>query len=124
MNWKELKEFSGIDLNDSFVLSWNHDCNNLVFELVASIWPDSKHYEQPKNNEYTCYKPAKLSFNNFVVLSGLLEMSDVTPFTDADNEKDYGNIDSLVSNDSGYTVEGEFGEVSISGGSMRFEIET
>ena len=124
MNWQDLTDFTGIDLNDSFVLSWSQDHEQLVFELEASIWPNSKHYEPPKKNEYTCYKPAKLTFNNFTELSGLLPMEDVRPSTDANNELDYGNIDHLETNDQGYKVSGDFGDVVICGGSMRFEIGT
>ena len=47
--------FKGIDLNDSFVLSWYQGTNELTFELEASIWPESTYYEKPKPNEHTCY---------------------------------------------------------------------
>ncbi len=115
--------FKGIDLNDSFVLSWSRSENELTFEVEASIWPESKHYEKPKNNEFTCYKPARLSFKNTKEINGLLEMSEVTPSTDASGEQDYGNIDALQENSEGYLIEGDFGVVSIIGGEIGFEIK-
>ncbi len=115
--------FKGIDLNDSFVLSWHSEGNELYFDVEASIWPESKYYESPKQDEYTCYKPAVLTFKNIKELNGLLEMSQVTPSTDASGEKDYGNIDALQENSEGFLIEGDFGSISIVGGEMSFEIK-
>ncbi len=115
--------FKGIDLNDSFVLSWHQGENELTFGLEASIWPESRYYEKPKPNEYTCYKPAILLFKNFKELNGLLELNQVKVVTDASGEKDYGNIDNLEENNNGFLVEGDFGSVSITGGEISFEIK-
>ena len=123
MNWNEIEIFKGIDLNDSFVLSWSRRTNELIFEVEASIWPESKYYEKPKEDEYTCYKPARLSFKNIKQIDGLLDMSQVTPSTDASREKDYGNIDALQENSGGFFIEGNFGSISIVGGEMNFEIK-
>jgi len=123
MNWQEIKIFKGIDLNDSFVLSWNQMGNELSFELEASIWPESKHYESPKKEEYTCYKPAYLLFKNVKEIKGLRQMNEVPAQSDLTGEKDYGNIDHLEENKEGFAVEGEFGSVLITGGEMSFEIK-
>ena len=118
-----MEMFKGIDLNDSFVLSWQRGTNEITFELEASIWPESKYYEKPKTNEHTCYKPAILSFKNIKELNGLLEINQVKPATDAEGEKDYGNIDNLEKNNKGFLAEGEFGSVLIIGGEISFEIK-
>ena len=115
--------FKGIDLNDSFVMSWNRGTNDLAFEVEASIWPGSEYYEKPKNGEYTCYKPARLLFTNVKEVHGLLEIHQVKPSTDATGEKDYGNIDALQENINGFVIEGDFGSVSIVGGVISFEIK-
>jgi hypothetical protein len=123
MNWNEMEILKGIDLNDSFVLSWSLGTDELAFEIEASIWPDSKYYDKPKKNEYTCYKPARLLFKYVKEVNGLLEMAQVTPSTDAKSQKDYGNIDALQENSEGFLIEGDFGSVSIVGGEMNFEIK-
>ena len=123
MNWEVMEIFKGIDLNDSFVLSWRQGTHELTFELEASIWPESKYYEKPRIDEYTCYKSAELSFKNIKELSGLLEMNQVKAATDDSGEKDYGNIDNLEENSEGFLVEGDFGSVSIVGGEISFEIK-
>jgi len=117
-----MKIFEGIDLTDSFVLSWRQSPTEILFNLEASIWPQSEYYEEPIDDEITCYKPATLIFKNVDEVSGLLEMSEVRPFSDASGEKDYGNIDSLEQINNGYRVVGEFGSVLINGGSVLFEI--
>jgi len=123
MNWNEMDIFKGIDLNDSFILSWHLSANDLVFEIEASIWPESKYYEKPKKDEYTCYKPAVLEFKNIKEIKGLREMSQVTASTDASGEKDYGNIETFKKSNEGFHLEGDFGSVSISGGEMSFEVK-
>ena len=123
MHWKEIEIFKGIDLNDSFVLSWNQVGNELTFELEVSIWPESKHYESPKKGEYTCYKPASLLFKDIKEIKGLLQMNEVAAQSDLTGEKDYGNIEHLEKNKEGYTVDGEFGSIQITGGIISFEIK-
>ena len=122
MNWNEMEIFKGIDLNDSFVLSWRSERNELSFDVEASIWPESRYFESPKTDEYTCYKLAVLTFKNVKGIKGLLEMSQVKPSVDPNGEKDYGNIDALQENNDGFLLEGDFGSVSIIGGEINFEI--
>ena len=116
--------FKGIDLSDSFVISWSQKKNDLIFNIEASIWPDSKYYEEPKTDEYTCYRPAQLTFTNTKKITGLLKMKQVAPSTDANGEKDYGNIDTLEIINGNYLIIGDFGQVSISGGELQFEIQS
>ena len=96
---------------------------NLLSSSKQVFGRNHTYYEKPKPKEHTCYKPAILSFINFKELNGLLELSQVKVATDASGEKDYGNIDNLEENNNGFLVEGEFGEVSIVGGEISFEIK-
>jgi hypothetical protein len=108
MQWTEMGCFRGIDLNDSFVLSWAHGERDLSFVLEASIWPESEYYQTPKAGEYTCYRPAVLRFTNCKRISGLLEMEEARASTDASGEIDYGNIDTLKRTKSGFQLAGDF----------------
>jgi len=123
MNWNEMDIFKGIDLNDSFVMSWHLGANELIFMIEASIWSESQYYENSNNDEYTCYKPAILKFINLKEINGLIEMSQVTASTDATGEKDYGNIENLQKTNEGFLLEGDFGSVSIVGGELSFEVK-
>ncbi len=119
-----MKTFKSIDLNDSYVLSWECSEGRLCFWLEASIWPGSEHYQLPKENEYTCYKHASLCFVNFESIYGLRPMSEVCASIDSAGEVDYGNIDSLVQTMEGFEVSGDFGNVRVKGGQLAFKIET
>lgn len=124
MDWTELELFSGIDLNDSFVLGWKAEDRRLSFEIELSIWPESSYYEIPKKGEYTCYRKASLVFDQFEKISGLLSMDDAPSSTDASGEIDYGTIDRLVVIGNQYFVEGDFGRVEVQGGDLRLEFNT
>lgn len=124
MDWTELEKFRGIDLTDSFVLGWRHEGQSVIFDLEASIWPESEHYLSPKPDEYTCYRRATLSFKNVFECTGLLPMSSAPNSTDATGEVDFGNIDSLQILSNGFSLEGDFGAVNIKGDKLEFEVHT
>ena len=124
MNWTEISLFKGIDLNDSFVLGWSLEPGRLVFELEASIWPESDYYIAPKSDEYTCYRKATLEFVGINEVHGLLPLESVCFAKEPDGSIDYGNIDVLVKLESTYQVFGDFAEVEIIGGELRFAVNT
>lgn len=124
MDWNQIALFKGIDLNDSFVLNWAHENDQLLFELEASIWPESEHYSKPKDGEYTCYRKATLIFENVKNIKGLKSVESVASTTDLDGTTDYGNIDTFSQSDSGFHLSGDFGSVNIIGGELRFEVHT
>lgn len=122
LDWEEMECFKGIDLFDSFVLSWQVTGDSLIILLEASVWPASEHYSEPKSDEYTCYKNFNLEFRGTESISGLKDMSEVTPLEDPDGSKDYGNIEYLVKYANRFELHGEFGEVSIESGELRFDV--
>ncbi len=122
-DWTELEIFKGIDLFDSFILHWHYENHTFTINLDASIWPQSKHYEKPKLNEYTCYKKAILKFSNIKKLTGLKTMQQVKPAIDANNELDYGEIEYLSKTEEGFHIIAEFGDVEIMGGLLSFSIQ-
>ena len=124
MDWTELSEFKGIDLNDSFVLSWEQTSDKIVFNLEASIWPQSPHYSKPEPNEHTCYRKASLSFTGIKEINGLQPIETVKPTIDPDGTSDYGTIELLTQYSNGYSIVGEFGAVKITGGQLEFKIHT
>lgn len=120
MDWKEMKEFAGIDLNDSFVLSWNYGKQNILIELEASVWPESKHYKALKCGEYTCYRKAIIEVTNAKSVEGMLKQESAEPIIDPDGSEDYGNIDSLSVINGCFNITGAFGNVSVEGGELKF----
>lgn len=118
-----MDEFTGIDLQDTFILDWQLTGSVLEFNLEASIWPSSQFYSAPKPNEHTCYKFAKLQFVEFENIEGLLSLETAKYTVDPDGSKDYGHFDSLEKTAAGFLLAGDFGTVSIKKGSMKFEIK-
>jgi hypothetical protein len=116
--------FKGIDLNDSFVLNWSHEDDQLCFELEASIWPESEYYSKPKDGEYTCYRKATLAFAKVQSINGLKAIELAPSTKEPDGTADYGNIDTLRQTESGFNLSGDFGSVNIKGGELRFEVHT
>ncbi len=124
MEWSQIEIFKGIDLNDSFVLNWSHENDQLSFELDASIWPNSEHYSTPKKDEYTCYRKATLKFVGVKKVSGLNPKATVQSSIGPDGSVDYGNIDELNVESDSFLIVGDFGSVTIQGGKLRFEVHT
>jgi len=122
MNWTDFKVFKGIDLNDSFVINWNHENDQIIFEIEASIWPESEHYQEPSKLEYTCYRKARLIFTEINGSKGLLRIDTVKFTEDPNGSLDYGVIESLSRTSIGYQISGDFGSVDIIGGRILFEI--
>jgi hypothetical protein len=122
VDWKDLVEFQGIDLNDSFILNWSREEHEIVFSLEASVWPESIYYRAPENNEYTCYRKATLRFSGVSSCVGLLATSEVKPTIDPDGSIDFGNIDTFNQIQDGFSLTGEFGNVIIICDEMHFEI--
>ena len=116
--------FKGIDFNDSFVLGWSSNEAGITFNVEASIWPESPHYQKPKPNEYTCYRKCEIQFTNFTSYSGLSKQSTVNPTKDLDGSLDYGNIDILIKTNNGFQVVGEFGHLNIVNGKVQLKFYT
>ena len=118
------EEFKGIMLEDSWVLSWVRFNDSLVFDVEFSLWPEHPQYENPKANEWTCYKRGKLIFEGISSIQGLLDIELVTPTVDPDDEHDYGNIEHLEELASGeFAVVGDFGDVRIRCRNVRIQID-
>ena len=119
-----LDSMEGIDFQDSFVLDWTLSDAELLFYIEASIWPNSKHYSKPQTTEHTCYKTASIKFVNFESVIGLKDKSDVIISRDANGDIDFGNVDSLLKTRDGFSIVGDFGDVSVIGGEVVFTIHT
>ncbi|MBT2788371.1 MULTISPECIES: hypothetical protein [unclassified Halomonas] len=124
MDWTDLEQFRGIDLHDSFILGWRHLERHVIFELEASIWPESEHYMLPKPGEYTCYRRATLAFQNIIECVGLPPMDSAPKCEDTSGEVDFGNFDSLKILSTGFECSGDFGTIYVKGGELSFEVHT
>ena len=48
VDWRKLREFADVDLEQSFVLSWNYEAGTLFIDIDLLLLPDHPFYEKPR----------------------------------------------------------------------------
>lgn len=61
-DWRELREFSGVDLLNSFVLSWRFEGESLLIDVDVCLEPKHPFYEAPRPAERHCIRAGVLEF--------------------------------------------------------------
>lgn len=61
-DWRELREFRGVDLSESFVLGWTVEGDTILVDLDLLLEPGHAFYEAPRPAEKVCIRPAVLEF--------------------------------------------------------------
>jgi hypothetical protein len=62
VDWRKLREFADVDLEQSFVLSWNYEAGALLVDIDLLLLPDHPFYEKPRPAEKVCIRPALIEF--------------------------------------------------------------
>ena len=62
VDWHKLREFADVDLERSFVLSWNYEAGALLVDIDLLLLPDHPFYEKPRPAEKVCIRPALIEF--------------------------------------------------------------
>lgn len=113
-DWRELREFSAVDLTKSFVLSWGTESESLLIDLDLFLCPDHAFYEKPRPTEKACFRPA---FLEFPFCSGIKSGADEggsQPVSEAVQALMHGAISGLRRvGDGHYEISGGFGQVEI-----------
>ena len=108
--------FAGIDLPDSYILSWRQEDDSVNFEMLFVLTIDHPLYKQPNQDEWACYRSGRLTVQNVTRCTGLPDMRLVIPATDAEGHKDYGCMDTFIETAAGqYKLSGDFGTATIHG---------
>jgi len=110
--WRELREFAGVDLTKSFVLSWQSERDTLLIDVDLYLEDDHPFYERPRPAEKVCIRPALIEFPYV----DECRLGDESPRQLAEFTTDIGigAIEDLtVSGDGCYEIRGEFGTVSV-----------
>lgn len=61
-DWTELREFRGVDLTQSYLLSWGIESQSLLIDVDLYLRTDHPFYEEPRPAERACFRPAYLEF--------------------------------------------------------------
>ncbi len=62
VDWRELREFFGVDLSQSFILSWHLESETLMIDVDLHLTEDHPFYEKPRPAEKICIRPAIVEF--------------------------------------------------------------
>ena len=113
-DWFELREFSGTDLLQSFVLSWEYSAGTLSLDIDVCLLPDHPFYEQPRPSEKGCIRAATLDFPYCTALSADAVNEAAADRAGVAAALGHGRISALKRLDDGqYRLDGRFGSVHI-----------
>ena len=111
-SWRDLREFAGVDLTKSFVLSWHAEGDTLVIDIDLFLEPEHPFYETPRPAEQVCIRPARIEFPYCDALAK--EGEEAGKLVDIAEELEHGAIADLAVVDEGrYALRGDFGTVFV-----------
>lgn len=107
VQWTDLREFAGVDLESSYVLSWSKEGETLLLDVDLQLKPEHAFYERPRPSQKACIRAALIEFPYCdSVRLGAIETST--------QDLSLGRISGLDLVDDGeYELRGEFGTVLI-----------
>ena len=107
-----MREFAGVDLAKSFVLSWRLQQETLVVDVDLYLEPEHPFYEKPRPAEKVCIRPAVIEFPFCEDLS--VEGLAAVDLVEITGKIGLGAIrDLVVTGDGRYAISGEFGTVAV-----------
>lgn len=113
VDWRRLREFAGVDVVNSFVLSWGWHRGTLSIDVDLRLTEEHPFYEKPRPAEKVCIRPAIIDFpycESVAVNGNRLQ----APLAAAVSSIGIGAIGGLVrQHDGPYELSGEFGTVRI-----------
>jgi hypothetical protein len=120
VDYPEIPGLSYLYLEDSYVLDITETPARFVFRLDAVLTPQHPAYQPPPPGQRHCYARGELTFPDVVGIEWVTRTK--RRYTDADGEKDLGNIDILRLEESAFIVEGDWGRVRIVAAQPVFEL--
>ena len=112
-DWRMLREFSAVDLDQSYVLSWHVESETLMIDIDLHLTSEHPFYEKPRPAEKVCIRPAIIEFPfcDAVSVAGGTSSSTVKIVEGLR----HGAIAGLQRHEDGrYEISGEFGTVFVS----------
>lgn len=122
VNYDQLTGLEGVYLEDSYVMDILISPSKVEFAIEFVLTESHPRFTPPPPNEQYCYRQGRLIFEEFDHL--LFEFRPQSRTTDADNNLDYGNIDSFVVNGIEHRLEGDWGKLELIPRKMRVELDS
>ncbi|MDH3747026.1 MAG: hypothetical protein OER97_02370 [Gammaproteobacteria bacterium] len=113
VDWRQLREFTGVELTKSHVLSWHVEGDTLMIDVDVLLTPEHAFYEKPRPAERNCVRPAMIEFPHCEAVSVNGVAMD-EPLSDTSARLELGAIKGLTRMDDGpFEITGEFGTVLV-----------
>ena len=111
-DWLHLSEFSGVDVNRSFVLSWHIQSETLIVDVDLYLTAAHPSYEKPRPAEKVCIRSAIMEFPYCDQITADADTS--SSVADLVDGLGHGAITGLRRHSDGrYEINGEFGTVFV-----------
>lgn len=113
VDWRKLREFADVDLESSFVLSWNFEAGTLLIDVDVLLLPEHPYYERPRPAEKICIRPALIEFPYCVTAgpAGAEAGADVTMAVRSLGSGAISGLERVA--DGNYEIRGDFGIVHV-----------
>jgi len=112
-DWRKLREFAAVNVEQSFVLSWHLEREILFVDVDLRLTSEHPFYEEPRPAEKVCIRPAVIEFP----VCENIELVDSTGHESRQegiSKLGLGAINGLRRlADGRYEIEGQFGVVRI-----------
>jgi len=111
-DWRRLLEFSAVDLDQSFILSWHVESEALMIDIDVHLTSEHPFYEKPRPAEKVCIRPAIIEFP----FCEEMTVGDDTSTSIAEMVEGLGHgaIEGLRRHEDGrYEINGDFGTVFV-----------
>ncbi|MEO1246959.1 MAG: hypothetical protein AAFX56_14855 [Pseudomonadota bacterium] len=116
-DWRQLREFRGVDLLASYIVGWQLDADRLEVDIDLQLSAEHPFYETPRPSEKGCIRAAVIEFPGCRSIS---RRGDDTPAAGIEAlvaELGHGAVESFrVYDDGVYEIEGAFGRVVVDAG--------
>jgi hypothetical protein len=111
-DWRRLREFFAVDLDQSFILSWHVESETLLIDIDLHLTTEHPFYEKPRPAETACIRPAIIEFPYCESLTVGDDASN--SIAEAAESLGHGAIKGLRRHEDGqYEISGDFGSVFI-----------
>lgn len=111
VDWRKLREFADVDLEQSFVLSWHYEAGALLVDIDLLLLPDHPFYEKPRPAEKVCIRPALIEFPFCEAVTTGKGDNDVAAIVASLENGAISGLRLLA--DGCYEISGDFGSVEI-----------
>lgn len=108
----QVDQLQDVYLEDSWILSIDATPGRLEMVLDFVLRENHPAYRDPLPGEQYCYKRGSLVFSTVSELNWIGQ-GRVRPTTDANGETDYGSLDVLQFDDTLWSMDGDFGQITL-----------